>query len=130
MTEKIKNKGGRPKKLIDFKVFEELCKIQCTQVEIANVLDIDVDTLQARLKENYGVGFSEIHKKFADHGRMSLRRYQFRMAEHNPTMAIWLGKQYLGQVDNSVQVNNEFINQQIEIVTEEKDLSRFSQFIQ
>ncbi|MBQ0061347.1 MAG: hypothetical protein KBT15_06205 [Bacteroidales bacterium] len=31
---------------------------------------------------------------------MSLRRSQMKMAETNPTMAIWLGKQYLGQKDN------------------------------
>lgn len=31
---------------------------------------------------------------------MSLRRTQFKLAEKNPTMAIWLGKQYLGQRDN------------------------------
>ena len=30
---------------------------------------------------------------------MSLRRLQFRMAEKSPAMAIWLGKQYLGQTD-------------------------------
>ena len=30
---------------------------------------------------------------------MSLRRSQFRLAENNATMAIWLGKQYLGQKD-------------------------------
>lgn len=30
---------------------------------------------------------------------MSLRRSQFRIAETNATMAIWLGKQYLGQKD-------------------------------
>ena len=31
---------------------------------------------------------------------MSLRRTQFKLAEKNPTMAIFLGKQYLGQRDN------------------------------
>ena len=28
---------------------------------------------------------------------ISLRRSQFKLAEKNATMAIWLGKQYLGQ---------------------------------
>ena len=37
---------------------------------------------------------------------MSLRRSQFRIAETNPTMAIWLGKQYLGQKDRAdVELN-------------------------
>ena len=31
---------------------------------------------------------------------MSLRRKQWNLAKTNATMAIWLGKQYLGQKDN------------------------------
>jgi hypothetical protein len=34
-------------------------------------------------------------------GRVSLRRKQWLMAEKNPAMAIWLGKQYLGQKEQS-----------------------------
>ena len=34
-------------------------------------------------------------------GKASLRRTQFRMAETSAAMAIWLGKQYLGQKDKS-----------------------------
>ena len=30
-------------------------------------------------------------------GKISLRRIQFKMAEHNPSMAMFLGKVYLGQ---------------------------------
>ncbi len=35
------------------------------------------------------------------HGRMSVRRKQMQMLldESNPTMAVWLGKQLLGQRD-------------------------------
>lgn len=29
-----------------------------------------------------------------------MRRYQFELAKKNANMAIWLGKQYLGQRDN------------------------------
>jgi len=32
-------------------------------------------------------------------GRISLRRSQMKLAERNPTMAIWLGKQWLDQKD-------------------------------
>ena len=35
---------------------------------------------------------------------MSLRRYQFQLAQKNTAMAIWLGKQYLGQRDIVHQV--------------------------
>ena len=44
---------------------------------------------------------------------MSLRRTQFRTAEKNTAMAIWLGKQYLGQKEpehvHQAQVPNDAI---------------------
>ena len=84
---------GRPKKVIDYETVERLATIMCTQEEIANFLDMSVRTLQ-RDEE-----FSRIYKKGLDKGKMSLRRKQFNMADSNPTMAIWLGKQYLEQRD-------------------------------
>jgi hypothetical protein len=45
------------------------------------------------------MSFTEYYKQKSSKGKMSLRRRQFQMAETNPTMAIWLGKQYLGQTD-------------------------------
>lgn len=41
----------------------------------------------------------ELYEMGKEEGRASLRRYQFDMAKKNPTMSIWLGKQYLGQQD-------------------------------
>ncbi len=86
--------AGRPKKEIDYVAVEKLANIQCTQEEIAAFLDLSVRTLQ-RDEE-----FCRIYKKGQDNGRMSLRRMQFKLADKNPTMAIWLGKQYLKQRDN------------------------------
>ena len=84
---------ARPKKEIDYNAVEKLASIQCTQEEIANFLDISVRTLQ-RDEE-----FCRLYKKGQDNGKMSLRRYQFKLAEKNTSMAIFLGKQYLGQRD-------------------------------
>lgn len=89
---------ARPKKEIDYIAVEKLASIQCTQEEIANFLEISVRTLQ-RDDE-----FCRIFKKGQDNGKMSLKRYQFKLAEKNTAMAIWLGKQYLGQKDN-IDVN-------------------------
>lgn len=85
--------AGRPKKEIDYTVVEKLANIQCTQEEIASFLNLSVRTLQ-RDEE-----FCRLYKKGQDNGKMSLRRMQFKLADKNPTMAIWLGKQYLGQRD-------------------------------
>ena len=45
------------------------------------------------------MNFSEIFKEKRGLGKISLRRSQWRLAEKSATMAIWLGKQYLGQKD-------------------------------
>lgn len=87
--------GGRPKKPIDYKLVAELGKIMCTQEEIANIMKCDVRTLQ-RDDE-----FCRVYKTALDEGKESIRRSQFKMAKTNPTMAIWLGKQYLGQSDKN-----------------------------
>lgn len=92
----------------DFATFEGLCSIQCTENEIENILKISIETVDRLCKEHYRsasgkpLSFSEVYKKYADQGKMSLRRYQFRLAEKNATMAIWLGKQYLGQRDQPI----------------------------
>ncbi len=110
-----KNKGGRPKKVIDKNQFEGMCEIQCTKEEMCNILNVDEKTLTRWCKEIYGEGFSEIYKKKSQVGKMSLRRAQFKMAQTNTTMAIWLGKQYLGQTDKN-EVKND--NIKVEIVND------------
>lgn len=84
---------ARPKKEIDYEAVEKLASIQCTQEEIATFLNLSVRTLQ-RDEE-----FCRLYKKGQENGKMSLRRIQFKHAEKNSSMAIFLGKQYLGQRD-------------------------------
>ena len=45
------------------------------------------------------MSFADVFRQKRSTGQISLRRAQFRMAETNATMAIWLGKQYLGQTE-------------------------------
>jgi hypothetical protein len=89
----FKNKGGRPKSSLDYETIEKLASMMCTQEEIASYFDVSVRTLQ-RDEE-----FCRVYKKGLDKGKMSLRRKQYQMSDTNVTMAIWLGKQYLGQTD-------------------------------
>ena len=96
---------ARPRKELDQDQFEKLCQLQCTEEEIANWFDMCRDTLITRISELYGESFSTVFKKHSDEGRMSLRRYQWKMAEKNVAMAIFLGKQYLGQKDTPMYNN-------------------------
>jgi len=92
-TIKTKNKGGRPKKIIDYDKVYELASLFCTQIEIGNILGFE----RTMFKDNKEL--SNIYKKGIDNAKSSLRRLQFKLAENNATMAIFLGKQYLEQRD-------------------------------
>lgn len=91
--------GGRPKIEIDKEQFEKLCALQCTLEEIAAWFKCSEDTVERWCKRELKESFADAYKKRSAYGKVSLRRFQFKMAEHNVTMAIWLGKQYLGQTD-------------------------------
>ena len=90
---------ARPRKEIDQKDFESLCDLQCTKEEICGFFDVSDKTLENWCKRTYSEGFSEVFKKKRGKGKISLRRAQFRLAEKSASMAIWLGKQWLGQKD-------------------------------
>lgn len=92
-------KTGRPRIEIDKKQFESLCKLQCTKEEIAGFFDCSEDTIENFCKREYKDTFSAVFAKKRQGGRVSLRRSQFKLAEKNAAMAIWLGKQYLGQTE-------------------------------
>lgn len=91
---------GRPRIEINKEEFEKLCALLCSEEEIASWFDVSVDTLCRWCKREYSVTFAEIYKTKSEKGRIALRRYQFKLAEKYPAMAIFLGKQYLGQRDN------------------------------
>lgn len=119
------NPNGRPPKEINQRQFEILCSIQCTEEEICSVLGVDEATLIKWCKATYGETFSKIFKTKKLGGKASLRRMQWKLAEKNVTMSIWLGKQYLGQseqiqtyeaqkvqetIDNLKNMKIEFVN--------------------
>lgn len=90
---------ARPKLKIDKNVFEDLCELQCTLPEFSSFLHVSEDTIERWCQRTYKRNFAEVFAEKRGAGKVSLRRSQFRLAETNPTMAIWLGKQYLGQTD-------------------------------
>lgn len=93
-------KGDTPAQdRIDKKQFENLCGLQCTLLEICDFFDVEDDTLNSWCKKTYGTTFSEVFKQKRGKGQISLRRMQWKLAEKNAAMAIFLGKQFLGQKD-------------------------------
>jgi hypothetical protein len=117
-VKKAKGVIGRPPKPLDWKQVEALCKIQCTEEEICSVVDLSTDALNKRCRKEQGVTFKQFFHKKRSGGKASLRRNQWRMSENIPTMAIWLGKQYLAQSDKNEQTNT---NKNIEIKVQGQD---------
>ena len=98
-------KTGRPRKNIDKETFEKLCAMQCTEQEICDWFMVTDKTLTSWCKTEYNLSFSEVFRAKRGTGKISLRRTQWHLAEKSPAMAIWLGKQYLGQRDE-VSIDN------------------------
>lgn len=88
-------------------VLGQLARIQCTEREAAAVLGISQTLLNRHFNKNkraneFALAWDDGQAK----GHMSLRRLQWRLANKgNAALAIWLGKQWLGQKDIQVAVN-------------------------
>ena len=95
---------GRPTEEFDIKAFQDLVGLGCSQEEICWYFrngegkPANKDTLSRWCKRTFGLNFQDY---FKENGFMALkiklRRNQFKLSEKSAAMAIWLGKQYLGQ---------------------------------
>lgn len=92
-------KMGRPRIELDHDEMEKLCRLSCTMEEIAAYFGCSVDTIERRLKEDEELAALVARGRAV--GKISLRRKQFQILEesNSASMAIWLGKQLLGQRD-------------------------------
>jgi hypothetical protein len=87
---------GRPKKKIDPEQVRKMAGIGLTVAEIAALNECSAVTVQRR--------FAKVIEEGRLRRNASLRRKQFEMAmSGNPTMCVWLGKQYLEQADKQEQ---------------------------
>ena len=106
----------RPPKEIDQEDFEKLCGLQCTKSEICGWFAVTDKTLENWCKRTYKRGFSEVFNEKREAGKISLRRAQFHLAQKNAAMAIWLGRNYLGQSETPNAVDQNALNSVREIL--------------
>ena len=94
-------KTGRPRKEINMRTFENLCRIQCTLNEMCAVFECDNKTLESWCKREYGKNFSEIFSAKRLVGNVSLRRKLYKKAveAEDSRMLIFLAKNWLGMSD-------------------------------
>jgi hypothetical protein len=89
--------AGRKAVQIDLEQLEKLCALQCTDVEIAAWFQVSLRTIEKRRRL---AKFADAMQRGRAKGRISVRRHQMKLLEAgNATMAVWLGKQLLGQRD-------------------------------
>lgn len=101
---KERKKVGRKIALIEddntLKRIKALANIQCSQAEAAGAMLVTESTFHLFLKRN--IKAQEAWQLGRDEGKASLRRIQWKQAARSTTMAIWLGKQWLGQKDKTL----------------------------
>lgn len=99
-TTKKKKHLGRPRIEIDMEEMKKLCSLHCTKAEVAGWFHVSDDTIERRCIEDGFPTWTEFFERHSAGGKISLRRKQFQVAiDGNVSMLIWLGKQFLGQVD-------------------------------
>jgi hypothetical protein len=115
---------GRPRKEYDKKTFADLIGIGCGAEEICWFFRDDsgkptnIDTLSRWCVREFGMTFQEYRRQ---NGAMALkirlRNAQIKLAEHSAAMAIFLGKNYLGQTDEPTvaQSNNELLESLLDL---------------
>lgn len=108
------------KYLIDRKVFEKLCALQCTKAEILGFLEVPNDYLNKWCEEVYGKPYMEVYEEKRQAGLVSLRRNQFKLSERSSTMNIFLSKNLLGMTDKTTIETNSTTSNPLEGLSEEE----------
>jgi hypothetical protein len=104
--------AGRPRKEFDKKAFADLIGFGCSQEEICwffrdkdTGIPANPDTLSRWCKRTYGMNFQEFKKQNELMPlKIQLRKNQLELSKKSAAMAIFLGKNYLGQSDKIEQV--------------------------
>jgi hypothetical protein len=102
----VKNKGGRPLKIINKELFEDICEYFEHKSWIADALGVDEDTLHKWVLREYKMSFSQYLRQKKRRADFELLKDQRELSKTNPAMAIWLGKQRLDQKENPNDKND------------------------
>lgn len=115
---------GRPPKEFDKKLFVDLVGIGCDQEEICwvfrepNGKPANIDTLTRWCKREFDMTFQEYSRKNRYMAaKIKLRQNQMKLSEKSASMAIFLGKNLLGQRDDP-PIDSGFANELLKSLTE------------
>ena len=89
--------SGRKAIKIDLALLEKLCTMQCTDVELAGIFEVNVRTIERHKKKP---AFAAVMERGRAKGRLSVRRSLFEQAaKGNAQSTIFLAKNLLGFKD-------------------------------
>jgi hypothetical protein len=95
------NKPGRPYKPIDLEALEALMQFKPTLSEAAHFFRVDEETLAKRIRDNWGLNYSDFRDQRAVTLKMSLQSEAVRRAKKGSnTMLIFALKNMAGWSDN------------------------------
>ena len=121
MAVKAKKPTGRPRIELDPKQAKIFGYFRATYDTMAEQIGCHVDTIRAAMQDEDSE-FSKAYKKGFSSMKMKLSEAQVKTAieEHNPTLLVWLGKQYLGQKD----IPDSETSQDVTIILKPKQLAK------
>ena len=98
---KAKKPVGRPRIELDPKQAKIFGYFRATYDTMAEQIGCHVDTIRAAMQDENSE-FSKAYKKGFSSMKMKLSEAQVKtgIEDRNPTLLVWLGKQYLDQKDN------------------------------
>ena len=111
---------GRPRIELDPKQAKIFGYFRATYDTMAEQIGCHVDTIRAAMQDEDSE-FSKAYKNGFSSMKMKLSEAQVKTAieEHNPTLLVWLGKQYLGQKD----IPDSETSQNVTIILKPKQLA-------
>lgn len=121
-------KVGRPMTEFDKKTFIDLVGIGCDQKEICWFFrdptgkPANIDTLSRWCKRTFNMNFQEYSAQNSGIAlKIKLRQNQLKLSEKSAAMAIFLGKNYLGQTDHIEMTDTEALDILKNILTQNKE---------
>ncbi len=121
--DKTKKPVGRPRIELDPKQAKIFGYFRATYDTMAEQIGCHVDTIRKAMQDDKSE-FSKAYKKGFSGMKMKLSEAQVKTAieDRNPTLLVWLGKQYLGQKDKP---HHEPIDTSVEIILAPKQPADF-----
>ena len=120
------NTGGRPEKVIDWDILDELLEAGNNGVDCAHFFHMNHHTLYDKVKAKYGMGFTEYLQSKHSDGKAKILRAQYRKAldsdsPGNVQLLLHLGKVRCGQRDTEEKEQDTLLKELKDMIADAKD---------